>query len=92
MARHMLRKSFAHPHRMPNENLIREGAREMRSDPGLRRDLLRVEQTVRWADTERELDRVSCPTLILWGDRDRYFPVRLITRFTSTCPMRRCTR
>jgi pimeloyl-ACP methyl ester carboxylesterase len=83
MARHMLRKSFARPDRMPNENLVLEAAREMRSRPGLRRDLLRVERTVRWADTERELDHVRCPMLILWGDRDRYFPLRLMTRFTS---------
>jgi hypothetical protein len=64
----MLRKSFVHPDRMPGEDLIRAAARQMRSGPdaaALRRDLLRVERAVRWADTERALDRVQCPTLIL---------------------------
>jgi pimeloyl-ACP methyl ester carboxylesterase len=87
--RHMLRKSFVHPDRMPGEALIRAAARQMRSGPdaaGLRRDLLRVERAVRWADTERDLDRVRCPTLILWGERDRYFPARLLARFTSHLP------
>jgi pimeloyl-ACP methyl ester carboxylesterase len=85
-ARHMLRKSFAHPDRMPGDELIRTPIRQMRSAPDaalLRRDLLRVERGVRWSDTERDLDRVRCPTLILWGERDRYFPVRLLARFTG---------
>jgi pimeloyl-ACP methyl ester carboxylesterase len=84
--RHMLLKSFVHPDRVPGEDLLREAAQQMRSGPGaaaLRRDLLRVERAVRWADTERDLDRVRCPTLILWGERDRYFPVRLLSRFTG---------
>jgi pimeloyl-ACP methyl ester carboxylesterase len=41
---------------------------------------------VRWADTERDLDRVQCPTLILWGERDQYFPARLMARFTGCLP------
>jgi pimeloyl-ACP methyl ester carboxylesterase len=85
-ARHMLRKSFAQPDRIPGDELIRTAIRQMRSAPDaalLRRDLLRVERGVRWSDTERDLDRVRCPTLILWGERDRYFPVRLLARFTS---------
>jgi pimeloyl-ACP methyl ester carboxylesterase len=86
---HMLRKSFVHPDRMPGEDLIRAAARQMRSGQdaaALRRDLLRVERAVRWADTERDLDRMQCPTLILWGELDRYFPARLLTRFTSRLP------
>jgi pimeloyl-ACP methyl ester carboxylesterase len=85
----MLRKSFVHPDRMPGEDLIRAAARQMRSGPdaaALRRDLLRVERAVRWADTERALDRVQCPTLILWGEHDRYLPARLLARFTSRLP------
>jgi pimeloyl-ACP methyl ester carboxylesterase len=88
-ARHMMRKSFAHPERMPGEQLLRAAIRQMRSAPDaavLRRDLLRVERGVRWSDTERDLGRVRCPTLILWGDHDRYFPVRLLARFTSRMP------
>lgn len=87
--RHMMRKSFAHPARIPNEGLLREAARQLRSDPSaaaLRRDMLRVERAVRWADTERELDQVRHPTLILWGDRDRYLPVRLLDRFARRLP------
>jgi pimeloyl-ACP methyl ester carboxylesterase len=87
--RHMLRKSFVHPDRMPGETLIRAAARQMRSAPDaavLRRDLLRVERAVRWADTERDLDRVRCPALILWGERDRYFPARLLARFIGRLP------
>jgi pimeloyl-ACP methyl ester carboxylesterase len=81
--RHMLRKSFARPERMPGDALLRGAAQEIRSG---RRDLLRVERAVRWADTERDLPLVRCPALILWGDRDRYFPVRLLPRFTGRMP------
>lgn len=87
--RHMMRKSFAHPDRMPAGDLLREVAQQLRSGPGaaaLRRDLLRVERRVRWSDTERDLDRVRCPTLILWGDRDRYLPVRLLITFARRMP------
>jgi pimeloyl-ACP methyl ester carboxylesterase len=77
--RHMLRRSFVHRDRMPGVELVVEAAQQLRS---ARRDVLQVERRVRWADTERDLDRVRCPTLILWGDRDRYFPVHLLDRFT----------
>ena len=84
--RHMLRKSLADPTRLPDRELLRDAAAQLRSAPGaatLRRDLLRVERSVRWADTERDLDRVRCPTLILWGDRDRYFSHQLLDRFAG---------
>jgi pimeloyl-ACP methyl ester carboxylesterase len=87
--RHMMRKSFAHPDRIPSGTALREAARMMRSAPdaaALRRDMLRVERQVRWTDTERDLHQVLCPTLILWGDRDRYLPVRLLDRFTRRLP------
>lgn len=87
--RHMMRRSFAHPDRMPAGALSREAAQQLRSGPGaaaLRRDLLRVERSVRWSDTERDLDRVRCPTPILWGDRDRYFPVQLLNTFARRLP------
>ncbi len=83
--RHMLRKSFARPERMPGDAVLREAARQMRTGAA-RRDLLRVERAVRWADTERDLPLVRRPTLILWGDRDRYFPVRLLPRLTARLP------
>jgi pimeloyl-ACP methyl ester carboxylesterase len=65
--------------------VLRDAAHMLGSGPAaaeLRPDMQRVERRVRWADTERDLDRLSCPTLILWGERDRYFPVRLLDRFT----------
>jgi pimeloyl-ACP methyl ester carboxylesterase len=48
--------------------------------------MLSVERTVDWATTERDLPLVQSPVLIVWGDRDRYFPVRLLERFTSALP------
>jgi 4,5:9,10-diseco-3-hydroxy-5,9,17-trioxoandrosta-1(10),2-diene-4-oate hydrolase len=87
--RHMVRKSFANRARMPGRPLIEGVADRLRSGPdaaGLRRDMLRVERHVTWDRTERDLDRVTCPTLILWGDRDRYLPVRLLARFTTNLP------
>jgi pimeloyl-ACP methyl ester carboxylesterase len=86
--RHMLRKSFAHRERIP-EALIEEVVREMRwgSDRAARlTDLLRVERSVSWGDTERDLHLVQAPVLLLWGGRDRYFPPRLIERFTTRLP------
>lgn len=83
--RHMMRKSFTHQERIPRHLLV-DVAQAMRSGPhaaALRRDMLRLERTVRWTDTERDLDQVSCPTLILWGDSDRYFPVHQVERLTS---------
>ena len=74
---------------MPGEDLIRAAARQMRSGPdaaALRRDPLRIERAVRWADTERDPDRVQCPTLILQGERDQYFPDRLVSRFINRLP------
>ena len=66
--RHMVSTSFAHPDRVPGEGLFREAVQQLRTGPAaatLRRDLLRVERGVLWSDTERDLDRVRCPTLIV---------------------------
>ncbi|GAB2682530.1 alpha/beta fold hydrolase [Kribbella swartbergensis] len=87
--RHMMRKSFVHADRLPSEHLLRAAADALRSGPDaarLRRDMLRVERAVRWTDTERDLGRVACPVLILWGEQDRYFPIRLLDRFTRRLP------
>lgn len=87
-ARHMLRKSFAHRKRITYNRM--DDVLRARRSPGKRlarlRDMLRVERSVRWADTERDLHRVQLPTLIIWGDQDRYFPVSLIDRFTARLP------
>jgi 4,5:9,10-diseco-3-hydroxy-5,9,17-trioxoandrosta-1(10),2-diene-4-oate hydrolase len=87
--RHMLRKSFADPHQLPPLELVRAAAQGLRNGPdaaGLRRDMLSVERTVDWATTERDLPLVQSPALIVWGDRDRYLPVRLVERFTRALP------
>ncbi|MGN9837260.1 alpha/beta fold hydrolase [Nonomuraea sp. H19] len=79
--RHMLRKSFAHRDRIPYA-LARGVAAEMRA-PRNRSTLLRVERSVRWAATERDLHLVKAPVLLLWGERDRYLPASLLPRFTA---------
>ena len=87
-ARHMLEKSFAHRDRVPHHRLD-DLVRTMQS-PHHRaarlRDLLRVERSVNWAGTERDLHLTDVPVLLLWGDRDRYLPARLIERFTAELP------
>jgi pimeloyl-ACP methyl ester carboxylesterase len=86
--RHMLRKSFLHRERIP-EALIDDVVHEMRSgsDRAARlTDLLRVERSVSWADTERDLHLVHAPALLLWGGKDRYFPPHLLDRFTTRLP------
>jgi pimeloyl-ACP methyl ester carboxylesterase len=83
--RHMLRKSFVHQERIPDA-LVGEVVHELRSGPNrVARwaDMLRVERSVSWSDTERDLRLVRAPVLILWGGKDRYFPARLLDRFTT---------
>jgi pimeloyl-ACP methyl ester carboxylesterase len=86
--RRMLRKSFVHRERVPNL-LVREVVREMKSLPhrtARLTDMLRVERSVSWAQTEADLHLVRAPVLLLWGNQDRYFPVRLIDRFVTRLP------
>lgn len=80
--RHLLRKSFAHKDRVP-DHLIAEAVRLGRARTT---EMLRVERTVRWAETERDLHLVETPVLLLWGSLDRFFPVHLVERFTSRLP------
>src|SRR5215217_303475 len=86
--RYMLQKSFVHRERIPTD-LIGEVVREMKSGHNRAtrlRDMLRVERSVSWIDTERDLHLVRAPVLLLWGRRDRYFPVRLVDRLTTRLP------
>jgi pimeloyl-ACP methyl ester carboxylesterase len=86
--RHMLRKSFTHQERVPMDR-VDEFLRTMRSPHNRATrlsDMLRVERSVRWKDTEHGLNLVEVPVLLLWGTDDRYFPVRLIDRFTARLP------
>jgi pimeloyl-ACP methyl ester carboxylesterase len=69
--RRMLRKSFVHRERVPNL-LVREVVREMKSLPhrtARLTDMLRVERSVSWAQTEADLHLVRAPVLLLWGNR-----------------------
>lgn len=81
---HMLRKSFARHDRIP-VHLLDEAVQAMRARP-TREAMLRVERSVGWAETEHDLHLVRLPILLLWGERDRYFPVNLIDRFTTRLP------
>ena len=77
-----------HRERVPDD-LVGEVVQEARS--GRNRaarlaDMLRVERSVSWADTESDLHLVRVPVLLLWGSNDRYFPVRLIDRFIARLP------
>jgi 4,5:9,10-diseco-3-hydroxy-5,9,17-trioxoandrosta-1(10),2-diene-4-oate hydrolase len=77
-----------HRERIP-EQLVVQVVREMRSRPNRLarlRDMLRVERSVSWGETEADLHLVRAPVLLLWGDQDRYFPVRLINRFVTRLP------
>lgn len=88
VVRHMLRKSFVHRERIP-EQLVGRVVHEMRSRPNRAaryRDMLRVERSVSWAETEADLHLVRAPVLLLWGNQDRYFPGRLIDRFVTRLP------
>ena len=86
--RHLLRKFFVHRERIPDA-LIDEVVAELRSGPNRAArlaDLLRVERSVSWADTEAELPLVRAPVLLLWGEQDRYYPARLMKRFMARLP------
>ena len=86
--RHLLRKSFVHRERI-SDDLIGEVVGELRSGrnrAARRTDMLRVERSVSWVDTESDLHLVRAPMLLLWGSKDRYFPVRLIDRFITRLP------
>ena len=87
--RHMLKKSLANSDRLPEPGVVREAARSLRTGRGSaqrRRDLLRVERAVDWAATAANLDAVACPTLLLWGTQDRYYPPALMDQFGSRLP------
>ncbi|MGP4103803.1 alpha/beta fold hydrolase [Nonomuraea sp. KM90] len=88
LARHILRKSFAHRDRVPEDRIddFLQMMRSPRHRSSRLRDILRVERSVRWSDTERDLHLIDIPVLLLWGSEDRYFPVRLIERFTTRLP------
>ncbi|GAA3390417.1 alpha/beta fold hydrolase [Cryptosporangium minutisporangium] len=86
--RHLLRKSFAHPERVP-EHRVGDLVDMLRSpqDRATRlRQMLRVERSVRWTTTEQNLHLVTVPVLLLWGSEDRILPARLVERFTARLP------
>jgi pimeloyl-ACP methyl ester carboxylesterase len=40
----------------------------------------------RLAAAGRDLDKLACPALVLWGDRDPYFPARFADAFAKALP------
>jgi pimeloyl-ACP methyl ester carboxylesterase len=84
-ARHLLRKSFVNRDRVPEDRLddFLQMMRSASNRATLLADMLRVDRSVRWSDTERDLDLVDVPVLLLWGGQDRFFPVRFIEGFTA---------
>jgi pimeloyl-ACP methyl ester carboxylesterase len=58
-------------------------------DAGTRRALLalyRHADPPRLAAAGRELSRLSCPALVLWGDRDAYLPTRFARAYAEILP------
>jgi pimeloyl-ACP methyl ester carboxylesterase len=74
--RHLLRKAFVHRERI-SDDLIGEVVGELRSGrnrAARRTDMLRVERSVSWVDTESDLPLVRAPMLLLWGQQGPLFP------------------
>ncbi|MBB5781815.1 alpha/beta fold hydrolase [Nonomuraea jabiensis] len=75
-ARHLVRKSFAHRERVPKDRLddYVHMMKSSRLRATLLADMLRMERSVRWSDTEQDLRLVNMPVLLLWGSEDRVLP------------------
>jgi pimeloyl-ACP methyl ester carboxylesterase len=88
VVRHMLGKSFVHRERVPRDRVpdFLRMVRQPHHRSDRLRDMLHVERSVQWVDTEAALHRIDAPILLLWGDQDRYLPVRLVEVFTSRLP------
>lgn len=87
----VLEGSVADPNRMP----VRLVARYLASFTG--RDgpnhLLRLASSIRSADlTEEDLRAIQAPTLVLWGDQDRWIDAKLPNRVVSAIPSARLQR
>lgn len=55
-----------------------------------RRAMVRTFRTLKGYSTNpniaRDISRISCPTMLMWGDRDRWVPMQLIERWRSDLP------
>jgi pimeloyl-ACP methyl ester carboxylesterase len=94
-ARGLVQMCFGDPSRVPPERLeqaveeLRERAGQpwadralVRTTRGLMSSYLRVGRSAAWAAARR----VRCPTLVLWGDRDRLVDPRLAPRLAAAVP------
>jgi pimeloyl-ACP methyl ester carboxylesterase len=94
-ARGLVQMCFGDPSRVPPERLEQavEELRERSGQPwadralvrttrGLMTSYLRVGRSAAWAAARR----VRCPTLVLWGDRDRLVDPRLAPRLAAAVP------
>jgi pimeloyl-ACP methyl ester carboxylesterase len=55
-------------------------------DQGTQRAILRLYRTSpeeRLAEAGRDLHRIDCPALVLWGDRDPYIPPRFADAYAA---------
>lgn len=91
LIRHTLEGSVSDPARMPPKLLARYLAPFAgREGPN---HLLRLASSIRDDDlTEEELETIQAPTLVVWGDRDRWIDGKLAERLVNLLPSARLTR
>jgi pimeloyl-ACP methyl ester carboxylesterase len=77
-----------------SDELARRWSEQVISNPGVRRDtaavLRGVDRKITLAVAER-LSSVQCPVLLVWGEDDRAFPVRLAQQLETAIPDARLT-
>ena len=91
MVRHTLEGSVSDPARMPARLLARYLAPFAgREGPN---HLLRLASSIRSDDlTEEEIEGIESPTLVVWGDQDRWIDPKLAERLVNLLPSARLTR
>lgn len=83
-AQALLAKSF-HNQPMLTDELVNEYWAPG-SQPLARKALLELQRNLDWSITERSLADTITPTLVLWGDKDRFLDVKLAFRFIEAMP------
>ena len=91
LVRHTLEGSVSDPARMPARLLARYLAPFAgREGPN---HLLRLASSIRSDDlTEEEIEGIEAPTLVVWGDQDRWIDPKLAERLVNLLPSARLTR
>lgn len=91
LLRELLMSSVADPERMPDALLARYLAPYV-GDEGLKH-LLTLARSVDEDDfQEIELGQIDCPTLIIWGDQDKFVSPKLADRLADAIPGSRVLR